>query len=97
VPARVLFDLDHPAEVREQFDGATEVVEVVHGPRGVLGNELDVVELAGLADQLGDRGPGGHQVGAQARQAGVEQFAEAVLPHGVQIQWLLRSSQSALR
>ncbi len=53
-----LLDLDHAAEVREELDGPPEVVEVVHGPGRVFGNELDVIELSRLADELGDGGPG---------------------------------------
>jgi hypothetical protein len=79
VTACELFDLDHAAEVREQLDGPTDVVKVVHRPGGVLSHELDVVELAGLPDQLGDGGPGRQQVGAEAGPALGEALAEAVL------------------
>ncbi len=72
--ARVLFDLDHAAEVREELYGPAQVVEVVHGPRRVLGHELDIVELTGLTHELGDGGPRRHQVRTEARQTLVEEL-----------------------
>ena len=80
--ARVLLDLDHAGEVREQLDGSSEVVEVVQCPWGVFGDELDIVPGPGLADQLRNRWPCAEQVCADARLALLEQFAQTVLTHG---------------
>ena len=73
VPAGVLFDLDHPAEVAEQLDGPAQVVQVVHRPGRVLSDELDIVEVARLADQLGNSGPCGQHVSAEAGQTPVKE------------------------
>src|SRR2546422_365351 len=70
-----LLDLYHAGHVHE-LERAAEIVEVVHGERRVLGGELDVIVLLGMADQLHQRRPGRQDVRAHGRLAGVQTFAE---------------------
>jgi 2-dehydropantoate 2-reductase len=48
VAASVLLDLDHAGEIREKLNRAAKVIEIVHGPRRVLGDEFNVVPVPGL-------------------------------------------------
>ena len=76
-----LLDLDHAAQSRD-LEGTAEIVEIVHVERRVLGGELDIVVLAGMADQLHQGRPAGEDVRAHGRLAGVETFAEQIAAHG---------------
>src|SRR5262249_39254903 len=76
--AQVLLDLDHAREVWKQLDGAGQVVEVMQRPRGVLGDELDVVPGPCLPNQLGDGRPRTQDVRAQTGLAFAQEFAESI-------------------
>jgi hypothetical protein len=52
VPLIGLLDLDHPAEVGVEFNGAADVVERVEIVGGIFGQEFDVVELPTPPDQF---------------------------------------------
>src|SRR5262249_40799532 len=71
---------DHAAEIL-QLERAAEIVQVVHGEGRVFRGELDVVVVAGGADQLHQRRPGGENVRADRRLAGVEQLTETIVAH----------------
>ena len=79
---QLLLDLDHPGEVF-QLERTAEIVEVMHGERRVLGSELDVVVVLGVADQFHERGPAGQDMRADRRFPGVQLLAQAVGAHGV--------------
>jgi hypothetical protein len=53
--------------------GAAEIVQVVHGERGIFGGEFDIVVVAGETDQFHERRPGGQHMRADGRFAGIEQ------------------------
>jgi hypothetical protein len=57
IAARLLLDLHHAGHVREDVDCAPKVLEGVEVVRRVLADEFDVVERAGVADELRDRRP----------------------------------------
>src|SRR4029078_1206129 len=76
-----LLDLNHAAEVL-QLERAAEIVQVVHRERRVLGGELDVVVVAGVADQFHQRRPSGQQMRADRRLVRIEQSTQAGVPHG---------------
>ena len=65
-----------------QLGRPAEVVEPVQVVRRVLARELDVVVLAGMADDLDDRRPGRVDVRADRRPARPEQLAQPVRTHG---------------
>jgi hypothetical protein len=82
-----LLDLDHARHVHE-LEGAAEIVEVMHGEGRVLGGELDIVVLPGMADQLHQGRPGRQNVRADGRLAGIEAFAEQITAHDGSPLWL---------
>src|SRR4029077_11728202 len=91
-----LLDLDHAAQARE-LEGAAEIVEIVQVERRVLGGELDIVVLPGMADQLDQAGPRREDVRTHGRLAGVEFFAEQIAAHDVPPMWLARSVRDRLQ
>jgi hypothetical protein len=69
-----LFYLDHAAKIL-QFQGATQVVQVVHVEWGILGREFNIVIVAGVADELHQCRPARQEVCAERRLIGREQCA----------------------
>jgi hypothetical protein len=69
-----LFYLDHAAKIL-QLQGATQVVQVVHVKRGILGREFNIVIIAGVADELHQCRPAGQEVRAERRLISREQCA----------------------
>ena len=84
-----LLDLDHARHVHE-LERTAEIVEVMHGEGRVLGGELDIVVLLGMADQLHQGRPGRQDVRADGRLAGIEAFAEQIAAHDGSPLWLAR-------
>src|SRR5262249_60675674 len=72
VTASILLDLDHPAEVWEELDRPPQVVQIVHRPGRVFGNELDVVPVASLSDELGHGRPAAQEMRAQTGLASAQ-------------------------
>src|SRR4051794_4507075 len=78
----LLLNLDHAGEVL-QLERTAEIVEVMHGEGRVLGSELDVVVVLGVADQFHKRGPAGQDVRADRRFPGIQLLAQAVGAHDI--------------
>jgi hypothetical protein len=76
----LLLNLDHAGEVL-QLERTAEIIQVMHGERCVLGSELDVVVVLGIADQFYEGGPAGQDVRADRRLPGVQLLAQAVRTH----------------
>ena len=72
--ARLLVNFDHGAEV-ENLGCAAQMIQVVKIERGVLGDKLNIVVDAGMADNLNDGRPGAVDVRAERRLPGVQQRA----------------------
>jgi hypothetical protein len=61
--------------MREQVHRAGEVVQLGKAPGGVLSAELDVIEEAGVPDNLNNLGRGGDYMGADGRLAGIKKLS----------------------